>query len=152
MKFSDIPNRENGQDVEYGWFDSLKQAGEAIEAFLGLAYIGETSFTVANNQASPANVTGLVFAGASVRSFEVDYQIYRNTTGGGATELAERGKLLGVYSSVAASWEMTQAPVVGNAGVTLSITAAGQIQYTSTNITGTPGTSAMKFQARTMGV
>lgn len=151
MKFSETPVRSVAR-VLPDWFNSLRSAGIAVENFLGAAFMGETSFTIANNQSSPSDVTALVFDGSEVRSFEVDYQIYRNTTGGGATELAERGKLLAVYSSVAASWEMTQAPVVGSAGVTFTITTAGQIQYTSTNITGTPDTSAMKFQARTMGV
>lgn len=151
MSFSSIPDRANGQKISYSWFNALKTAGAAIETFLG-TFISETSFTIANNQSSAANVTGLSFSGASVRSFSVDYHVYRNTTGGGATELAESGVLTGVYSTVAAAWEMTPGPVVGNAGVTFSITAAGQVQYTSTNITGTSGTSVMKFKARTMGV
>lgn len=152
MSFSSIPVRANGQDILYSWFNVLRTAGIAIEAFLGSAFLGETSFTVVNNQSSAANVTGLSFSGASVRSFVVDYQIYRNTTGGGATELAESGTLVGVYSTVAASWEMAQPSVVGDAGVELSITAAGQVQYTSSNITGTPASSTMKFKARTMSV
>lgn len=148
--FSSVPIRTYGV-TNPSWWNSLRAAGIAIEAFLG-TFLGETSFTIANNQSAAANVTGLAFAGASIRSFVVDYQIYRNTTGGGATELAEAGILIGTYSTVAGTWEMQQAPVVGDAGVTLTITSAGQIQYTSSNMTGTPASSTMKFKYRTMGV
>jgi hypothetical protein len=149
--FFGIPIRKNGEDVEAGWWNILRLAGIAIESFLG-AYIGETSFTIANAQGSAADVTGLSFSGATIRSFVADYQIYRNTTSTGATELSESGILIGTYSTVSATWEMQQAPVVGDAGVTLSITALGQVQYVSSNITGTPASSVMKFKARTMGV
>lgn len=110
-----------------------------------------TDFTIVNNQSSASNVTGLAFSGASVRSFETNYQVYRNTTSTGATELSERGKLTGVYSTVAGTWEMTQ-QAVGNAGITFSITSAGQVQYTSTNITGTAASSDMKFYSTTIGL
>lgn len=150
--FASIPTRNNSDTVDASWWNILQAAGAFIESLLGGAgYQGETAFTIANNQSSPANVTGLSFTGNTQRSFEVTYQVYRNTTGGGATELAESGKLLGVYSTVAGSWEMTQESV-GNSGVTFSITNAGQVQYTSTNITGTAATSAMKFKFGTMGV
>lgn len=153
MSFSAIPPRENTA-VRASWFNLLRAAGILLEGYVGTAFLGETSFTVVNNQVAAADVTGLLFAGASVRSFVVDYQIYRNTTGGGATELAEAGQLIGVYKTVAGTWELTQAPVAGaeDSGVAFSITAAGQIQYTSTSITGTPASSTMKFKARTMSV
>lgn len=149
--FATIPTRLNGQDVDAGWWNMLQAAGANIESFLG-TFSPETSFAIVNNQSSASNVTGLSFSGASVRSFIIDYHVYRNTTGTGATELAESGTLMGVYSTVAASWEMTQGPAAGSSGVTFTITAAGQVQYTSTNITGTAATSTMKFKYRAMGV
>ncbi len=151
MSFLSTPIRGYGPTAP-SWWNLLRTAGVAIEAFLGAAFLGETQVTIANNQVAAADVTGLLFSGAAVRSFCADYQIYRNTTAGGATELSERGFLLGVFSTVASTWEITSGPAVGDAGVTFTITAAGQVQYTSTNITGTAATSKMKFQARTMGV
>jgi hypothetical protein len=159
MSFSSIPTRTNGQKILYGWFEALKTAGAALEAFLGSSFLGETQFTVANNQVAAADVTGLLFAGASVRSFEADVQIYRKTTGGGATELAARCKLIGTYKTTAASWELTVASAVGDdiqdygpAGLLFTITAAGQVQYTSHNISGTASVSKLKYRYSTMGV
>ncbi len=127
--------------------------------FVGAGAIPETSFPIANNQVAAANVTGCIF-GSGVRSFELDAHFYRNTTGVGATELAARAKYLAVYKSTAGTWDMTSLGFDGDAdatsgapaGVTLSITSAGQVQYTSSNITGTAGTSTMSFRANTMGV
>lgn len=54
--------------------------------------INETSFSAANNQASPANVTGLAFANATVRSFSALVSVYIDAT----TDLYEVFKLLGI--------------------------------------------------------
>jgi hypothetical protein len=127
--------------------------------YFGSGGIPETTFTIANNQAVAANVTALLFAGASVRSAEIDAHFYINTTGGGATEMSSRAKYFATYSTVAASWDLTVIGVSGDvdasgnpSGVTLSITSAGQVQYTSGNTTGTGASSVMHFTARTMGV
>lgn len=150
--FSAIPIRTAADAFRTDWVNALRLAGISLETLAGAAYISPTEFTIANNQSAAANVTGLLFAGASVRSFVVEYQVYRNTTGGGATELAETGFLKGTYSTVAASWEMANYDCVGDAGILFSITAGGQVQYTSTNITGSAATSKMTFKALTMPV
>jgi hypothetical protein len=156
MSFSDVPVRGYTQS-DPSWWNALRTAGIANEVFLG-TFSSETPFSIANNQSSAADVTGLLFAGASVRSFEADLQIYRKTTGGGATELAARVKLIGVYKTVAASWEMTpiftgdEIEDFGPGGLLLSITAGGQVQYKSHNMSGTASVSKLKFRYTTMGV
>jgi hypothetical protein len=113
---------------------------------------GDTSFTIANNQSSAANVTGLLIDGASTRSFILDYSIYRQT----ATALsgvAQVGQLRGVYNTQSASWFMSDDFSGQNAGVTFSILSSGQIQYTSTNIAGTSYVGTLKYAIRkTFGV
>lgn len=152
--FNDSPVRENNTFVDANWWNVLRLAGIALENFVGIdsgVVIPTTSFTVANNQASAANVTGLSFDGTVSRSFEVSAWVYRNTTSTGATELAENVKLYGIYSAVAGTWEMAQEGA-GTSGVLFTITNAGQVQYTSSNITGTASHSSMKFRATTIGV
>lgn len=144
--FAAIPVRLNGDDVDAGWFNILRQAGVDIQG-------GYTSFLISNNQASPIAITGLIFDPTLYRSFELDFDIYRNTTGAGATELGERTKMMGVFSTVVNSWQYTFLGAnSGGSGVTLSIDATGQIYYTSTNITGTAATSKMNYTSTTMGV
>lgn len=152
MSFSDISYRTNGQKILYSWFDALKVAGMIIESWLGSGFVSETSFTIANNQSSAANVTGLLLDSATVGSAFIDYDVYRKTTSSGATELKEVGTYLATYKSVAATWTLTPVGMGGeDSGVVLSITSAGQVKYTSTNITGTADTSRMKYKVRTFG-
>jgi len=122
--------------------------------------LAETIFTITNNQSSAADVTGLLFSGSSTRSARLSVQFYINTTGAGATEMSARGEYLATYKSTAGTWDLAPLGVGGDiestsgmpAGITLTITSSGQVQYTSTNVTGTPGTSKMTFKAETMSV
>lgn len=152
MSFSTIPTRENGDTVLASWFNSLKTAGAAIESFLGSGFLPETSQTIANNQSAPANVTSLLFSSASTRGGIIDVDIYRYTTSTGAIEKKEIKRFVVSYKVGTATWDimdMGGGPDVS--GVTLSITSGGQVQYTSTNETGTPNTSRMLWKAVTFG-
>ena len=63
--------------------------------------IPETSFSAANNQASPTDVTGLAFANGVVRSFDVQISVTIDAT----SDLFEVFHLLGVQKG--ASWDMS---------------------------------------------
>jgi hypothetical protein len=156
QKFVDINQRANDADVDAGWFNVLRLAGITIEDFLGGAdLISETAFTIVNNQSSVADVTGLLFNHLTVGAAKVEYWIKRVTTGSGATELTEYGFFYVTRDVGAGVWRITPMPSgPDNAGVTLSMSALaqGQVQYVSTNITGTASVSKMKFKASTMGV
>lgn len=107
--------------------------------------IPETSFSLANNQASPANVTGLAFSNATARSFRVHASVIIDAT----ADLFEVYELSGIQKG--SSWDMSQTSTGDDAGLTFSITNAGQIQYTSTNNAGfVSGT--LKFRAITTTV
>lgn len=150
MSFSSIPLRENGVSIQYSWFNVLRTAGLALESFLG-SFVEPTSFTIANNQGSAANVTGLSFDGSSVKVAFIDYRIRRNTTGGGATERVQVGTLIAHYKATAATWTLTAGVTAGDdAGVEFTITNLGQIQYTSDNQGGTPDESLFKYTVRTL--
>lgn len=129
-----------GEDLS----DVLNAIVTVLNSSVGSADILTTSFTVANNQSSAANVTGLSFDTTEVRSAIISYSIYRSTS---LSELSECGHIFATYKSTANSWEFT--PVgTGDAGVTFSITSAGQVQYTSTNLSGTSYVGKLKFSAK----
>ncbi len=100
--------------------------------------INETTFTAADNQASPINVTGLAFANGSVTAFQAIVSVVRNATYAFYT-------LDGIQK--ASLWEMSQSSVGDVTGITFSITTSGQIQYTTTS---TGFTAALKFRAFTL--
>lgn len=112
----------------------------------------DTSFTIANNISSATSVTGLSFSGSTYRSFIIDYSIYRSTSTA-LSAVAQVGELRGVYNTQSLTWYLSDNYSGQNSGVTFSITSGGQIQYTSTNISGTSYTGSLKYTTRkTFGV
>lgn len=102
--------------------------------------IDETSFAITNNQTLAADVTGLIFSNAVVRSFEALLSIQIDAT----SDLYETFKLHGIQRGT--DWQMSVEGVGDNSGLAFSITTAGQVQYTSTNVAGfLSGT--LKFRA-----
>lgn len=89
-----------------------------------------TQLTLANNVAA-TNVTGLVFDKTKIQSFVIKYTIYR----AGGTIKVQSGMLLGVTDGT--NWEIAEMPfaivpsTASDAGITFTITSAGQVQYAS---------------------
>lgn len=129
-----------GQDQH----DLLVAITTQLNSIVGSSDIGLTTFTIANNTSSVANVTGLSFDTSTVRSAIAQYSIYRNSS---TTETSECGQIYATYKSVAGTWEIAQS-YTGSSGVVFSITSAGQIQYTSTNFSGISYTGTMKFTGK----
>jgi len=107
--------------------------------------INETSFIAANNQVAAADVTGLVFANATVRSAEVLLSVVVDAT----SDLYESFKLQLIQKG--ASWSMSSTSVGDVSGFTFSVTNAGQVQYTNSNYAGFVS-ATVKFRAITTSV
>ena len=102
----------------------------------------EYSFSIVNNTTSPSNVTSLVFDPIQVRSFLVDYSIYRESS----TESdAQIGQLRGIYNTKTSTWFLSDDYAGENAGVSFTISASGQVQYTSSNFSGTSHIGTLKY-------
>lgn len=92
--------------------------------------IAPTLFNGANNQASPANVTGFAFANATVRGFNALVTVSVDAT----TDLFETFNITG--SQGASGWTIAVDSTGDDSQVLFSITSAGQIQYTGGNYSG----------------
>lgn len=114
--------------------------GITISASGATGDIALTSFSAANNQATPANVTGLAFSNGTVRSFDALVSVYVNAT----SSLYETFKLIGIQRG--ADWQMSATSVGDASGFTFSITSAGQVQYTSSSYAGFTA-ATVKFRA-----
>lgn len=112
----------------------------------------EMSFDIENNQGTGADVVGLKFNRRGVSQATIDYLIQRVTTGTGAIEKIQSGILIATYMPTSEEWELFEVGTPGpdDAGVTFSITASGQVQYTSTEETGDPLISKLYWRARTI--
>lgn len=65
---------------------------------------------------------------------------------GSQVELVTEGTLRGLYRTITSSWELDGSTSVGDSvGVTFSITNAGQVQYTSTDLGGATGDNFIRF-------
>jgi hypothetical protein len=148
--FTDVTAKSNSAVFTAGWVNDLRTAGINLEALLtaalGAGSIAPTTFACADNQSSAANITGLLFSSASVRSALIKLQIRRVSTGGGATERVQYGHWVATYNTLAATWTLDSLGASSeDAGVVLSITSGGQVQYTSDDMTGTYDTAASLF-------
>ena len=136
-----------------GWGeDATDWAEEVTDVIANVSGPGDISLstaTIANNQSSATNVTGLAFDATVVRGANIQYTITRSgTVSASPVVQVEEGEIHIVYNG--SSWELTRS-YVGEADITLTITNAGQFQYVSDDISGGAGvtgyTGTMKFKA-----
>jgi len=98
--------------------------------------IGPTTLAAINNNVStPTNVSQLNVSVANVRAFMVQYYVYRGRGSPTNEELVETGTLRAIYAPSAGAWTLDNT-YTGDSDVEFNITAAGQVQYTSSNIAG----------------
>ena len=132
-----------------GWGEEVTAFFQAITESLSTVQnagdILPTSFTLSNNISSYTNITGLNFDTSQVVSTEVDYFIKR-TYDSGASVLVETGKMLGYYDGTDFYTEREQ---VGDAGLDIDVTSAGQFQYKSSNLSG-HDESLIVYRAKTI--
>lgn len=99
-----------------------------------------SSFSAANNQVAPANVTGFAFSNAVVRGFSAIVTVTIDAT----SDLFEEFELHGIQRG--ADWSMSVESTGDESGVAFSITNAGQIQYVSASYGGFVS-AVVKFRA-----
>lgn len=112
----------------------------------------ETSFPLVNNQASAANIEGLQFDYVKTNQVIIEYIIQRITGSISPTELIQTGVFALAYKPAAQTWHIVTIGSTGpdSAGITFSVTTGGQVQYTSTNMTGSANISKITYRARTL--
>jgi hypothetical protein len=138
--FSSIPIRTNAKTdvVDASWWNTIRS--KLIEYF-GEGVTGETIFTIADNQASYQNITGLSFDGDDYSHVKIEYTIYR--TNGGGTERKESGTLILNYKKTAQTWTINRRSEDDDAlnvasSLALNVSSGvAQVQYKSDSVGGT---------------
>lgn len=116
--------------------------------------ISETTQDLADNQVAAADVTGLLLDKTLWRSAIVEADISRRDTATPGSELRWVGTLRAYHSKESDGWTLqviSGGPdSVGGkpAGVTFSVTNAGQVQYTSHDLAGAAYVGKLTFSAR----
>lgn len=117
---------------EVGYFRVLSTGAQTWMQWSHLDLTKVTT-TIANNQVAAADVTGFLIDGTRFRSFEAKYWAYRTTA---SNEVVEAGIITGAYKTTAGTWQISISSIAGDADMDFTITAAGQLQYTSSNLAG----------------
>lgn len=137
-----------GQGQNPPWGEDLSAIIQALIVVAntqsGTGDIQTSSFNVANNQVAPANVTGMAFDSAQIRTGIISYSLDRATS---TQELSEGGQLIATYNSMSSSWELIRY-AGGNSDVIFSITNAGQVQFISSNMSGSGYVGLIRFNAK----
>lgn len=113
----------------------------------------ERSFQLENDQDEAANIEGMKVNARGVSFAIVEYLVQRITEGESATQLIESGVFKLTYMPDDEEWslDVIDDETPDDAGVTFSVTADGQVQYTSSEITGDPVLSRIFWRMRTIG-
>lgn len=129
---------DQGENPPWGTGNSdwAQAVTNLLATLSGTGDINTTTFTVADNQSSAANVTGLSFFAATIRAAIISYSVYRNSSN------YETGEIFVIYDG--SDWDIS-IDKVGDAGVVFSITASGQVQYVSSSAAA----GTMTFSAKT---
>lgn len=149
---NNIPFEYPDKGDEPGWGQDAtawaEEVTRSLTDLIGPDDILQTAFNIANNQVAFADVTGLAFNAASVRSSVIEYAVYR-VSDANPSGNTETGEMRLVYDNNL-GWALSIGNIVGNSGVNFDITGTGQVQYTSTDIGALNYQGVMKFTAKSL--
>lgn len=107
----------------------------------------EETESLSNNVAVATNIPTLLFDSADFRSAIVEYDIKRKTS---TDELRSVGRFFLVFRALTNVWELAGDEFSGDDhGIEFSVTAGGQVQYVSSNVSGASYSGVMKYKLRT---
>lgn len=141
----------NSQDPS--WAPAVIQFAEAVTSALsGLAGTFDVPPQVfvidAYNPGTNISIPNLSFPTSNVRSAVISYDVYR-TASTPTTTAVEAGQIIIVFDTSAGTWSKSQERV-GDGKISFSITNAGQVQFTTTQIGTTSHTGQIAFSAKSL--
>jgi hypothetical protein len=123
---------------------------EALELSVGEADIAPQVLNIdAFNNATNQDVIGLAFSPSVVRSAEISYYVFRETTTNNAAETGTIYIEYNANNSVGQKWLFSR-ECVGNGSIDFNITDAGQVQFTTTALAGSSHTGSLGFLAKSI--
>jgi len=133
------------------WAPAMVEFAQAVEDALatvtgGFDVAPQLQSIDSSNPGVDVDITALTFSPLDVVKATIEYAVFRSTT---TSQVAEGGILEIVYNSTNPAtnkWEITR-DFAGDGQISFSITDAGQIQYTTTTISGSSHTGFISFRA-----
>ena len=123
--------------------DGSGQVGYTTTNMAGTGYVGDirikevkkfqaAPFSITNN-AGPLDVTGLLFDKDFTKAAKIPFHLFRRDD---VKDCEEMGQLLVSYNIETSTWRISLLSQFDDCEVTFTITAAGQVQYTSSDFAG----------------
>lgn len=123
---------------------------QAINSVIGSFDVPPQSLTIdGNNPGTNVSIPNLTFSTLSVRAAFIRYSVYRNTS---LSTAVEQGTILIAYNPTNPSgnlWEINQ-DKIGNAHITFSVTDTGEVEFSTTAISGTSHNGVIFYTAQSM--
>jgi len=140
------------------WAEAVDQFAEAVEAALstvvGAYDVAPQALIIdAYNSATNVPIAALSFPISTVRSAFIRYSVYRTTTSDLAGEAGEISIFYNPNGPVGNKWELSQVLTSGipdNGRITFNITDVGQIEFSTTALSGSNHTGKLTFVAQSI--
>jgi hypothetical protein len=151
----------NGQPIQFpddgaspDWAPAIIQFAEAVEAVLnsvaGTFDVPNQTFDISSyNPGTNINIPALNFPIADVQAANVTYSVYRNTSLNTAEETGTMYINYNPNGTPGSLWELS-IDKEGNGDITFNILDSGQMQFTTTTLTGLNHTGSIAFSARSL--
>lgn len=151
----DLPNSAASPDWSPAILEAFQALADAVNVFTGTFDVAPQAKNIdIYNSSSNIDIDNLVFPPSDVRSVTIFYSVYRKTlesapAAGDNQELAEGGTLELVYNNTRPSnqkWEVGRMGE-GDALIDFNVTDLGQVQFSTTALTGITHTGTVSYRA-----
>lgn len=151
----DLPNSGSSPNWSPAVIEAFQAIADAVNVFTGSFDVApQTKNIDIYNASSNIDIDNLVFPPTDVRAVTIYYTVYRKTVettlgAGNGMEVAESGSLECVFNNSRIpnlKWEIGRMGQ-GNAFIDFSMTDLGQIQFTTTALTGINHTGIIAYRA-----
>ncbi len=117
------------------WGDDASEWAQAITDVVGTlappGFIPQTTFDIQDNILTFSDIDGALFDSLVVQSFRMQFYVTRTD---GVVSYTETGVIEGAYTG--SEWDYGISGI-GDSGIELQVTSAGQVQYKSSSVGGT---------------
>ena len=148
-----IPDSAQSPNWAPGIIEAFEALTEAVNAVTGSFDVAPQALNIdANNSSNNVDVNNLNFPASEVRAATVYYSVFRKTEDSGppdGQELTEAGTLEISYNDsrpIGEKWEIARV-YQGEGNIAFNITDLGQIQFSTTPLTGINHVGILSYRA-----
>lgn len=145
-----IPDSGSAPNWSPAIIEAFQLISQALSISAGPFDIPPQIYTMIANVNTNVDIPNLSFPTSNVTGATIFYAVSRTTTGSGATHLTETGNILLNYDSGAGSglkWSVSPEFTNSGAQITFGCSDVGQVNFSTTSITGSSHTGSISFRA-----